>query len=43
MKPTIPGSHQKTKIGQPYIFQGTKESFDLSIKGNLQVFQNHTK
>ena len=45
MKRTPPGSHQKnsTKIGQPYICQQTKESFHSSIKGNLQVFQNHRK
>ena len=45
MKRTTPGSHQKklTKIGQPYICHRKKESFDSSIKGNLQVFQNHRK
>ena len=45
MKRTTPGSHQKnsTKKGQPYICQQTKESFDSSIKGNLQVFRNHKK
>ena len=45
MKHTTYGSHQKnsTKIGQPYICQGTKESFDSSINGKLQVFQNHRK
>ena len=32
-----------TKIGQSWIFQQTKESFDSSIIGNLQVFQNYTK
>ena len=43
MKRTTPGSHKKnsTKIGQPYICQQTKESYDSSIKGNLTVFQNH--
>ena len=34
---------KSTKIGQPYICQRTKESFDPLIKGNLRVFQNHTK
>ena len=45
MKRTTPGSHKIffTKIGQPYICQRTKESFDSSIKGNLQVFQSHRK
>ena len=45
MKPTTPGSHPKnsTKIGQPYICRQTKECFDLSIKANLRVFQNHRK
>ena len=45
MKHTTPGSHQKksTKIGQPYICQPTKESFDSSINGNSRVFQNHRK
>ena len=45
MKRTTPGSHQKnlTKIGQPYIYQQTKESFDSSINGNLRGFQNHRK
>ena len=41
-----PWSHQKnksTKISQPYICQPTKESFNSSINGNLQVFQNHRK
>ena len=35
MKRTTPGSHQKnsTKIGQPYICQRTKESFNSSING----------
>ena len=28
-----------TKIGQPYICNQTKECFDLSINGNLQVFK----
>ena len=32
-----------TKIGQPYIYQRTKKCFDLSIKANLQAFQNHRK
>ena len=32
-----------TKIGQPYICQRTNESFNSSINGNLQVFQNHSK
>ena len=32
---------KSTKIGQPYICQRTKQCFDLSIKANLQVFQNH--
>ena len=32
-----------TKIGQPYIFHQTRESLDSSIKGNMQVFQNHKK
>ena len=32
-----------TKIGQPYICQRTKESFNLLINGNLQVFQNRRK
>ena len=32
-----------TKIGQPYIFQWTKECFDLWKKANLQVFQSHRK
>ena len=31
------------KISQAYICQLTKESFDLSIKHNLLVFQNQTK
>ena len=31
---------KSTKIGQPYICQRTKECFDLSIKADLQVFQN---
>ena len=37
MKRSIPGSHQKksNKIGQSYICQRTKESFNLSIKGKL--------
>ena len=45
MKPTSSGSHQNflTKIGQPYIYHPTKESFDSSIKANLRVFQNHRK
>ena len=45
MKRTTPWSHPKksTKIGQPYICHGSKENFDSSIKGNLQVFQNYTK
>ena len=45
MKRTTPGSHKKisTKIGQPYNCQRTKESFNSSIKGNLPVFQNHSK
>ena len=45
MKRATPGSHQEnsTKIGQPYICQQTEESFDSLIKGNLLVFQNHTK
>ena len=45
MKPTTPGSHQNksTKLGQPYICQRTKECFDLLIKANLRVFQNHIK
>ena len=34
---------KSTKIGQPYISQRTKECFDLSIKANSQVFQNHKK
>ena len=34
---------KSTKIGQPYICQQTKECFYLSIKANLQVFQNHRK
>ena len=34
---------KSTKIGPPYICQRTKESFNSSIKGNLQVFQNHAK
>ena len=32
-----------TKIGQPYIWQRTKESFNSSLNGNFQVFQNHRK
>ena len=32
-----------TKIGQTYICQRTKESFNSSINGNLRVFQNHRK
>ena len=32
-----------TKIGQPYIYHQTKEGFDLWIKANLQVLQNHSK
>ena len=32
---------KSTKIGQPYICQRTKESFNSSIKGDLQVSQNH--
>ena len=45
MKPITPWSHKKnsTKIGQPYICQQTKESFNSSIKGNKEVFQNHRK
>ena len=46
MKRNTPGSHQKkksTKIGQPYICQRTKESFNSLIDGNLQVFQYHRK
>ena len=45
MKHTTPGSHQKksTKIGQSYICQQTKESFNSCTNGNLRVFQNHTK
>ena len=45
MKRSTPWSYQKksTKIGPPYICQRTKESFNSSIKGNLQVFQNHAK
>ena len=45
MKRSTPGSHQKnlTKIGQPYICHRTRESFHSSIKGNLQVFQNHRR
>ena len=38
-----PKKKKSTKIGQPYICQRIKESFDSSIKGNLWVFQNHTK
>ena len=45
MKLTTPGSHKKnsTKIGQPYICQQTKESFNSPIDGNLGVFQDHRK
>ena len=47
MKRTTPalGVTQKnsTKIGQPYIFKQTKETFNSSINGNLRVFQNHRK
>ena len=45
MKRTTPGSHPKklNYIGQHNICQRKKESFDSSIKGNLQVFQNHRK
>ena len=45
MKRTTHGGRQKksTKIGQPYIYHRTKESFDSLIKGNLRVFQNHRK
>ena len=32
-----------TKIGQPFIRQRTKESFNSSIEYNLRVFQDHTK
>ena len=34
---------KSTKIGQSYICQQTKESFDSSINGNLLVLQNHTR
>ena len=45
MMRTTHGNHQKnlTKIGQPYIFQQTKESLDSSVKDKLRVFQNHRK
>ena len=45
MKRTTLGSYQKkwTKIGQPFICQRTKESFNSSMKGKLRVFQNHRK
>ena len=45
MKGNTPGSHQIffTIISQLYICQQTKESLDSSIKGNLRVFQNHSK
>ena len=34
---------KSTKIGQPYICPQTKESFNLLIKANLRVFENHRK
>ena len=39
------GSHYKnlTKIGQPYICQQTKLSFDSWINGNLRVLKNPRK
>ena len=44
MKTTTPGPQKNsTKICQTYICLLTKECFDSSIKGNLQVFQNHRK
>ena len=40
---TCESPKNSTKIVQPYICQRTKFFFDLSIKANLQAFQNHRK